>query len=54
MFVVFIDSQPAFALVFGEGFHATCRKIGETTIQRSQRLAVEPRPVFISGVAEIL
>jgi hypothetical protein len=44
-------SQAAFALVFSERLHATCRKVGETAIQRGERLGVEWWPVRIGGVA---
>jgi hypothetical protein len=47
-------SGRAHHLAIVEGLHATPRNICETTIQRGERLGVERRPVFVSGVAEVL
>lgn len=46
-------SQPAFALVSVEWFHAACRDIRKTAVQRGQCHRVEWRTIPISRVTEI-
>jgi hypothetical protein len=49
-----LTSQAAFALVFFQSLYATGRDIRNAAIERLESLCVERRPVFVSGVTEIL